>query len=443
MRMNKKIGFVICSRIDSERIPGKVLRKLNGTPVIVHLISRLQKSGLPIYLAFPRDQFEHYKFLAIMENVFLYPADFENDPLGRMTACALNFGLDDVIRVTHDKIFVESNAVTEMVKAYYDEGSDYLYSSDFTPGCSFEIISTKCLVEASDRYNDVEFVGYAIRTVAKKIIDFPIDQPKNYRFLIDFPEDLQFLEVVFSQLGNDVALCDVIKYLRNRNQIKRINQLPQVTVYTCAKNADAFISQAMASVEKQIGFRRMEYILIDDFSTDKTPEYIANFCAVNKNAYWIRNERNLGLSSSSNIALKKAKGKYIIRLDADDYFTNETAISELLEVMKQSNSEIVYPDNYFGQMDIIQQGNEVHHVAGALFDKSALMHLKFTEGLKGHDSLDIFLRAKDHLAIAYYKEPIFFYRQHAKSLTKNNLAERENIKKSLLLKHSDSTGEKH
>lgn len=440
----RKIGFVICTRTDSERLPNKPFRKINGVPILVHLLNRLKLSGLPIYLAFPAEQYEHYKDI-LMENVFHYPSDEYTDPLARMKNCAEFFGLTDVIRVSHDKILVSHYDIWMAINIYIDEQADYFYNSDFIPGTGFEIMSTSALQRASEKYVDIEYIGYCVRAVAKKSINFEIPQPSgDYRFLIDFPEDLQFFEVVFSQLGNNADLDKIVQYLKTRNQIKRINQLPQITIYTCVKNADAFIGQAMASVERQIGFRLMEYIIIDDFSTDKTPELIANFCAVNKNAYWIRNERNLGLSSSSNIALKKAKGKYIIRLDADDFFTRDTAIYDLLGTMKETDSEIVYPDNYFGDMNIIQQGNEVHHVAGALFDKNALMHLKFTEGLKGHDSLDIFLRAKDHLAISYLKAPIFFYRQHSKSLTKNNLEERKKIKESLLLKHSgEIQGEIH
>ena len=38
-----------------------------------------------------------------------------------------------------------------------------------------------------------------------------------------------------------------------------------------------------------------------------------------------KNKKNLGVAESSNNAIKRAKGKYVVRVDSDDYVTNEFA----------------------------------------------------------------------------------------------------------------------
>ena len=94
-------------------------------------------------------------------------------------------------------------------------------------------------------------------------------------------------------------------------------------------------------------------------------------------------------------------------------------------------AEIVYPDNYFGSKLSIQKGNDKHHCGAALFDRSALNFIRFTEGLRHHDSLDVFLRARDKLKIAYFNQPIFMYTQREDSLSKSDPKLRAEVKRQI------------
>ena len=423
------VGYIICTRTDSSRLPNKPFRKINGVPVLELLIKRLQKTGIPIFIAYPVEQDKSYRYLGQFYNVWLYPSTHGSDPLQRMYRCASEQGLDTIIRVSHDKIFVEPEDVKSALEAF--KGQDYLYGS-FIPGSGFEILGFKALEKAAQKYKDVEYIGYAVRSESKNVLKFKPRHPiGNYRFLIDYEYDLQLLEVILSQLGNDCGLHDAIKYLDDNPELKRINSNPILTVYTCAYNASAYIQETMESVERQNGFKSFEYIIIDDHSTDDTPEKIAKFAVKHKNVTWIRNDKNKGLASSSNLALKHAKGKYILRLDADDYFISPHALSTLVREIEDRDVEVIYPDNYFGNMTIVQKGNEKHHAGGTIFDKNAITYIKFTDGLTDFDSLDIFLRAKDQLKIGYLEAPMFFYRQRSDSMSRTNQERRKKIERSL------------
>jgi glycosyltransferase involved in cell wall biosynthesis len=173
----------------------------------------------------------------------------------------------------------------------------------------------------------------------------------------------------------------------------------------------------------------MEYIIVDDFSNDKTTEKIATFALQNPNTKWVRNQSNLGLASSSNIALKMARGKYIMRIDADDFFVTSNSCQEMLIAIHEGNLEAVYPNNYFGDYEQIQKGREEHHVGGAIFDKRAINYIKFSDGLRGYEGLDFFTRAQDKLKIGYLNRAIFFYTQRVDSMSKTNLEMRAQIKR--------------
>jgi glycosyltransferase involved in cell wall biosynthesis len=186
----------------------------------------------------------------------------------------------------------------------------------------------------------------------------------------------------------------------------------------------------MGSVALQSDFKDYEYILIDDYSTDKSLLLMAKFCHTYKNAKFIRNDCNIGLASSSNVALKNARGKYIIRMDADDFFIGKNVIDGMIEEIEKQDVDAIYPNCYAGlSQRTVQKGNENWHVGGSLFRTSALNHLKFTENLMNYDSLDLFLKAKDQIKVGLYNRIVFCYRQHNESMSKTNLEDRIKTRK--------------
>lgn len=91
----------------------------------------------------------------------------------------------------------------------------------------------------------------------------------------------------------------------------------KISVIMAAYNTERYIEQAIKSILKQ-SFNDFEIIVVDDASTDKTAEVIAKLAKEDSRIKLIRNKKNLGLTKNLNIALKKAKGEYIARMDADD-----------------------------------------------------------------------------------------------------------------------------
>ena len=435
-------AIILCSRLESSRVPGKALIKYNGITHIEHLITRLVPSGYPIYLAVPEAQASKYSFLLDkFKGQLFISTGCSDDPLARTYKVAKQNGITKIIRVTHDKIFVDVNIMTSMVNQMEINKLDYVFTSSAIAGTGCEIISFNALEAAANKFKKVEHISYAIRCVTKKILNYAfmsadIDSDDSFRLLVDYPEDVAVMDIIFTTLGSDCTLQDVIRFIDANNWLRNMNKMPLVTVYTCAYNAEKWINEAMGSVAFQDRFKEFEYILIDDYSSDKTLFNMAKFCQTFKRTKFYKNSKNEGLATSSNRALNMARGKYIIRLDADDYFTGKNSISSLIEVIEDGYRDIVYPDCYTNKTKTATQSSIEHsHVGGALFRTSALNHLKFTDKMRGYDSLDIYLRAKDVLKIARTNQPTFLYRQHDGSLSKNNLEERSKIKKSLEEKH--------
>lgn len=440
-----KTAFVICSRKDSSRVPNKAFINYNGLSHLEHLIERLLKTEIPIYVAVPEGEEVFYSSLMdkYPKRVFI-SSGFAQDPLRRMYGVAKQNQIDNVIRVTHDKIFIDPETVFQALGKFNEQKLDYLYSSSFIPGTGFEIISHDILEKAAAAFKKVEHISYAIKAMTDNKLDFQVTDSHmrsmlyaGIRLLVDYPEDVQLMRLLFATLGKDCNLRQVLEFIQEHPWVTQINRLPKVTVYTCAYNAEKWITDAMGSVAMQENFSDFEYVLIDDHSSDRTSYMMAKFCQLYKNAQWHRNNANYGLASSSNRALKMAKGKYIVRLDADDYFANNAAISDMIELMEERGLDAVYPNNYCGiGRREVQSGSDHHHIGGSLFRTSAVNHVKFTEGLRNYEGLDFFGRAQQQIAIGYLAKPVFVYRQHEGSMSKTNLEERERVKKEI--EHANS-----
>ena len=430
-------GFVICSRRNSSRVPNKAFHQYNGKTHIEHLVERLLKTDIPVYVAVPEDEVHIYAFLMdkFPKRVFI-SGGFADDPLRRMYGVAKEFSLDKIIRVTHDKIFVDEGQVFQMLGVFNKNALDYAYSSTMVAGTGFEIISFKALELAALAYKRVEHISYAIKAVTSNQQDvFSTNSQlhSGIRLLVDYPEDVQLMNLIFASLGTNCTQDQVLEFLLENDWAMSINKLPEVSVYTCAYNAEKWIDAAMGSVGSQTNFGSMEYILIDDCSSDATALKMAKFCSVYSPARWYRNPSNIGLASSSNKALNKARGKYIMRLDADDVLASPSSISELVHEASTRSLDAVYPNAYLGfSRNEVQQGSLNHHVGGSLFKTSAVNHVRFTEGLRNYEGLDFFTRARSQIKIGYLNKPTFIYRQHEGSMSKNNLDERLLVKRAIL-----------
>jgi len=435
----EKTAIVICSRPDSNRVPGKVFHKFNigkkDITMLGALIYRLKKTNLPIILAIPKGTISQY---CDYKDVLFFEGSY-SDPLERMAEAARMYEVDNIIRVCHDKIFVDETLIQRALVIYNNLEVDYLFSSFFIDGTGFEIIRSSVLNLASSLYKDIEHISYAIKSVTKNVYNWaiPIHERSTMRMLADTIQDMQVLDFIFKRFKTktlETPISKILDFLNIHPEISEINKPPEITIYTCCFNNEKYLKDCIESVitQKDFNVKNYEYILIDDASTDGSYDIMTYYASKYQNIKVIKNDKNLGLASSSNIALQKSSGRYIARIDADDYFASKTSVSELVNSIKHSDLEAIYPANFFGDKSVIQPAEENHHIGGAIFNKRSINDIKFTDGLRGYEGLDFFHRARNLLRIGYLANPIFFYRQHNESLTKENADKRKKIKEGII-----------
>jgi len=103
---------------------------------------------------------------------------------------------------------------------------------------------------------------------------------------------------------------------------------PIISIIIPIFNGEKTIRRAIRSVISQTYFINSELILIDDGSNDKSINVIQTFMKKYPNISLIRNKHNLGIAKTQNIGLKRARGKYVARLDQDDKWINNKKLEK-------------------------------------------------------------------------------------------------------------------
>jgi CMP-N-acetylneuraminic acid synthetase len=204
---------------------------------------------------------------------------------------------------------------------------------------------------------------------------------------------------------------------------------PLVTVYITSYNYEQFINQAINSVLGQT-YQYFELIIIDDGSTDGSPEIIKQYEAHEKVFLVFQNNR--GLNATNNVALRLARGKYIVRLDADDYFEPHALEVMVAELERNPDLVLVFPDYFIVDENgvVVEQIRRHDFVNGVtLLDQPAhgactlirrdILKLigGYDEAFTRQDGYDLWLNIANTYSVKNVNLPLFYYRRHGVNLT--------------------------
>ncbi|KVX03519.1 glycosyltransferase family 2 protein [Shewanella frigidimarina] len=97
------------------------------------------------------------------------------------------------------------------------------------------------------------------------------------------------------------------------------SELPLVSVYMPTKNRSQLLCKAIDSVLAQ-DYINIELIIVDDGSTDDTPDILKQLSALHHNIRYFRFNESQGACAARNWAIQHSKGEFVTGLDDDDLF---------------------------------------------------------------------------------------------------------------------------
>lgn len=117
---------------------------------------------------------------------------------------------------------------------------------------------------------------------------------------------------------------------------------PDVTVIIPTHNGIPYIERAVASIAAQtLGLERMQVVIVDDLSTDATPEFLDRAAASHPSFQIVHRPENFGRPAGPrNEALGLARGRYVFFLDQDDYLCDE-ALETMVRTADANGTDVV------------------------------------------------------------------------------------------------------
>jgi glycosyltransferase involved in cell wall biosynthesis len=201
-----------------------------------------------------------------------------------------------------------------------------------------------------------------------------------------------------------------------------------ISLIITAHNYAQYVERAIRSaLDQSLGNSEYEILVINDASTDHTAEVLENY----KEEVRVYNlEQNLGLAGARNFGIQKAKGQFIIFLDADDYIHRDLLKVQKLFLEENTKLDAVSTDYYL----VNERGERIEHVCaeekpiacGIMFRKDFLYNIGlYDEKFRAREEEDLRIRWTEQYNIYNLIVPLYRYRMHDTNLTKNTSAMEE------------------
>lgn len=193
----------------------------------------------------------------------------------------------------------------------------------------------------------------------------------------------------------------------------------EISVIITSYNYAGFLPRAVRSVINQ-SFSKDEYeiIIIDDCSTDNSKSIMKTFDHVRR----IYNKENMGLAASCNKAIKAALGKYIIRLDADDYVHHDFLKLHQLFLANNKDMDATSSDYYEVDLkeNVLRRKNGVTWpiACGVMYRANHMFDLGLYDESLPREDVDFRQRFLKKYQIYNIPVPLYRYTVHEDSKTR-------------------------
>ncbi|MDR1687069.1 MAG: glycosyltransferase [Clostridiales bacterium] len=201
-----------------------------------------------------------------------------------------------------------------------------------------------------------------------------------------------------------------------------------VSIVLPVYNGEEFLKTAIMSVLTQT-YKNLELIIVDDASTDSTPQIINHFLTKDSRVRVIKNQTNKNLPTSLNIGFAHAKGDYYTWVSDDDFYF-DNAIEKMVSFLNsRPDVAFVYANCLIIDINNVIISERVSKPPYELFDDNYvgccnLYRKEILEKIGGYDpemflvdDWDFFLRCYRYFKMDYINESLFCKRLHLKSLT--------------------------
>lgn len=235
-----KTVLIIQARMQSSRLPGKVLLPLAGKPMLEWVITRAEHARVidacmvATTVDVADDPIEHW---CSEQNVPVYRGS-QFDVLDRYYHAALQAEADVIIRVTADCPLIDPALIDRLFAFYVKEQADFAanrlpppWHRTYPIGLDAEIVSmdmlTKAWKNAEEKYEREHVMPWFYDTPGRCKVSI-LDNSEDFgmhRWTVDTPEDYAMMQALFEKLPDPqtASWTDVLEIIRDNPELEMIN----------------------------------------------------------------------------------------------------------------------------------------------------------------------------------------------------------------------------
>ena len=202
-----------------------------------------------------------------------------------------------------------------------------------------------------------------------------------------------------------------------------MTHLPTVSLVVAVRNQEKYIGRCIRSILNQT-YSRSDYVVIvvNDASTDNTKFALELF---DNDIKLINNEVQKGLPGSLNVGIRSARGRFVVRIDGDDYVHTEyvnilsmhLALNPWMDAVACDYNLVTNNDHVIERMNC-----EEHPIGcGIMFRIDQLVELGlYDEQFLLHEDKDLRIRFLEKHSIHRVALPLYRYRRHEENMTNDD-----------------------
>lgn len=235
-------AVIIQARMGSTRLPGKSMNLLSGKPLLFHVVERAMrtKKADTVVVATSRDSEDDViETFCAAEAISCFRGSHD-DVLARYYETAKHIGVETIIRITADCPLIDPGIIDECIETFERSSADYVSNVNpertFPKGLDVEVVGMKALTqaykEAREPYEREHVTPYIWEnkkkrfTIGRGVVARP-EYRRPYRICVDYAEDFQVLEHIYSALyreGDIIPVLSVFAFLDSHQEVARLNR---------------------------------------------------------------------------------------------------------------------------------------------------------------------------------------------------------------------------
>ena len=237
-----EIIAIVQARTGSTRLPGKILKKILGRPMLSLMLERLSKSNLIdriIVATTTNKEDDVIENLAKSDGFDVFRGS-ELDCLDRYYQTAKYYDAKIVLKITSDCPLIDPLLVDKIIQYFLDNKNKFDYVSNVRPptfpdGLDVEIFTFSTLEHAWNNATDPNHREHTTTFIHSqpekfKIGNFFMPNDENlfisHRWTVDYSEDFELIKLIYENLyneGNIFLMNEILEFLEKRKDVWNIN----------------------------------------------------------------------------------------------------------------------------------------------------------------------------------------------------------------------------